>query len=78
MNPLDQVNVYLRELESRLRWSAISRGIACTALAALIATVVLVLVINAFAFSPARQRTRRMDVAVTRSSPASANNVFCE
>ena len=53
MNPLDQVNGYLRALESRLRWSAISRGIACTALAALVATVLLVVIMDAFSFSAA-------------------------
>ncbi len=51
MNPLDQLNTYLGHLERRLRFKELSRGAALVALAALVATVVLVLVTNAFAFS---------------------------
>jgi hypothetical protein len=38
-------------LETRLRWTLLSRGIAYTAISALIATVLLVLFINFYAFS---------------------------
>ena len=38
MNPLDSVNAYLKSLEQRLRWTAITRGSAITAIAALAAT----------------------------------------
>ena len=38
MNPLDQVNAYLKTLESRLRWMALSRGAAAITVAALLAT----------------------------------------
>ena len=34
MNPFEQVNSYLKRLETRLRWNAISRGAALTAIAA--------------------------------------------
>jgi len=51
MNALDQLNQYLRRLESRLRFAAISRGAAVAAIAALAATVLLVLLANRFAFS---------------------------
>lgn len=51
MNALDQLNQYLRRLESRLKFAAVSRGAAVAALAALAATVLLVLLANRFAFS---------------------------
>jgi hypothetical protein len=51
VNPLEQVNGYLRSLERRLRWGAITRGAAVTTVAALFATVLLVLYINAYSFS---------------------------
>ena len=37
MNPLDRVYGYLDDLERRLRWSAIAKGAAVVALAALAA-----------------------------------------
>src|ERR1700736_3815794 len=51
MNALDQLNTYLRRVEGRLRLLAISRGAALTTIAALAVTVVLVWIINRFAFS---------------------------
>ena len=52
MNPFDQLNSYMRRLERRLRWMTVSRGAAVLALLALAATLGLVLITNAFAFSP--------------------------
>lgn len=60
MNPLDKVNEYLMALEARLRWTALSRGAAAIALAALGATLVLVLVMNAYAFSEPVLRLARV------------------
>ncbi len=60
MNPLEQVNGYLRTLESRLRWTALSRGFAAIAIAALAATVVLVVAINSYAFSEPSLRVARV------------------
>ena len=60
MNPLEQVNGYLRSLERRLRWGAIARGAAVLAVAALVATVVLVLYTNAYAFSDGSLRIARV------------------
>src|SRR4051794_39036676 len=60
MNPLDQVNAYLRSLESRLRWTAVSRGMAAMTVAALLATIVLVIVINSYAFSEPSLRIARI------------------
>ncbi len=51
VNPLEQVNNYLQSLERRLRWGAVARGAAVLAVAALVATVALVLYTNAYAFS---------------------------
>src|ERR1700691_2562448 len=51
MNTREQLNQYLRVLETRLRWMAISRGIAVAAGVALGATLALVLITNALAFS---------------------------
>ena len=60
MNPLEQVNGYLRSLERRLSWSAFTRGSAVTAFAALVATVLLVLYINAYAFSETSLKIARV------------------
>jgi hypothetical protein len=60
VNPLEQVNGYLRALEQRLRWGAITRGAAVTSFAALIATVLLVLYTNAYAFSDSSLLTARV------------------
>lgn len=53
MNPLDQLNSYLKRVEVRLRLFILARGAALTALAALLSTVLLVLLANSFAFSEA-------------------------
>jgi len=52
MSPLDQLNAYLRRLESRLRFSALSKGTSLVTVSALVVTVVLVWIINRYAFSP--------------------------
>ena len=51
MNTREQLNQYLRGLESRLRLQVLSKGIAVALGVALGATVALVLITNAFAFS---------------------------
>jgi hypothetical protein len=53
MNALDQLNSYLRRIESRLRLMTVSRGSALIALAALCVTVLLVVILNSLAFSHA-------------------------
>src|SRR5579872_1339309 len=53
MNALDQLNAYLVRLEKRLRLAAFSKGTSLAAIAALVTTVVLVWIINRYAFSPA-------------------------
>jgi hypothetical protein len=59
MNPLDRLSEYLRAVEKRLRVLAWTRGAAIAAGVALIATVVLVLIANSYAFSPASLLTSR-------------------
>ncbi|MBL8219711.1 MAG: hypothetical protein JNL62_10800, partial [Bryobacterales bacterium] len=51
MSAFDQLELYLRSIERRLRLMAITQGAAITAASALIATVLLVMIINGFAFS---------------------------
>jgi hypothetical protein len=51
MNPLTGLTDYLRRVERRLRILAFAKGAAITAAAALVCTVLAVLLANAFAFS---------------------------
>ena len=47
----EQLHAYITQLEKRLRWSTILRGLAILTGAALLATLALVVVANALAFS---------------------------
>ena len=49
----EQLHAYIAQLEQRLRWSALLRGVAILAGSALVATLVLVIIANARAFSRA-------------------------
>src|SRR5688572_4904753 len=60
MNTRDQLNDYLKRLEGRLRLGALARGIAVVCGAALVATLALALVTNAFAFSEGSVSTARI------------------
>ena len=51
MRPLDRLSDYLVAVERRLRLMAVTRGLAATAAAALVCTVVAVVLANYFAFS---------------------------
>src|SRR5258706_3714732 len=51
MNTREQLNQYLRGVETRLRWLVVSKGAAIAAGVALGATIALVLFTNALAFS---------------------------
>jgi hypothetical protein len=53
LNALDQLNSYLQRLEKRLRFLAVSKGTSLVAVSALVITVLLVWIINRYAFSPA-------------------------
>ncbi len=52
MNTREQLNQYLRGLEQRLKWLAVSKGAAVFAGVALGVTLAMVLLTNALAFSP--------------------------
>src|ERR1700724_2488396 len=52
MSKREQLNSYIERLTRRLRLGAILRGVAVLTSAALVATVILVLITNVFAFSP--------------------------
>ena len=60
MNPLTGVSDYLRRIERRLRLLAFTKGAAITAAAALIFTVLAVLLANAFSFSDPSVATARV------------------
>jgi hypothetical protein len=60
MNPLTGVTEYLGRVERRLRVLAFTRGAAITAAAALVCTVLAVLLANAFAFSGPSVSVARM------------------
>jgi hypothetical protein len=47
----EQLQAYIAQLEHRLRWSTLLRGVAILAASALVATLVLVAIANALAFS---------------------------
>src|ERR1700692_1342051 len=47
----EQLHAYIAQLEQRLRWSTVLRGIAILTGGALVATLVLVAIANALAFS---------------------------
>ena len=59
MNTRDQLNQYLQGLEKRLRWMALSKGAAIAAGVALGATIALVLITNALAFSSSSMAVAR-------------------
>ena len=60
MTTLDQLNQYLGELERRLRLGMLARGVAILVVAALAATLLLVLITNAFAFSSTSMTLARL------------------
>src|SRR5580704_12076386 len=50
MSLREQLHAYIAQLEQRLRWSALLRGLAILTGSALVATLVLVTIANALAF----------------------------
>src|SRR3984957_16738398 len=51
MTAREQLHAYITQLEQRLRWSTVFRGIAILTGGALVATLLLVTIANAWAFS---------------------------
>jgi hypothetical protein len=76
MSARTELNSYLAELERRLRLTAALRGAAILASVALAATVVLVLIANAFAFSPWSVKETRFALLVTLALAASFGLIF--
>src|SRR5947208_2500578 len=60
MNTREQLNQYLRGLETRLKWLAVSKGAAIFAGVALGVTLALVLMTNALAFSSTSMTVARV------------------
>src|SRR5580704_6253014 len=60
MNAIDQLNGYLQRLEKRLRFLAVSKGTSLVTVSALVITVLLVWIINRYAFSSASLLTARI------------------
>ena len=54
MSNQDKLNLYIRQLHQRLRLGVSLRGLAILTATALITTIFLVLILNAFAFPRAR------------------------
>ncbi len=68
MNTREQLNQYLRGLETRLRWMTVSKGAAIAAGVALGATIALVLITNALALSDAGMTAGARPVLFSRCS----------
>jgi hypothetical protein len=51
MSLREQLHAYIAQLEQRLRWNTVLRGVAILTGSALVATLVLVTIANALAFS---------------------------
>jgi len=64
MNPRDQLASYLERLRGRLRLGALLRGVAALLAVALTATLILVLITNAFGFSDASLLWARIALAI--------------
>src|SRR5580658_9827200 len=75
----EQLHAYITQLEKRLRWSALLRGVAILTGSALLATLVLVTIANTRAFSngsvaaaglafPLRRLTRRRAVGTAEAT----------
>ena len=60
MNTREQLNHYLQGLEKRLRWLVVTKGVAIAAGVALGATLALVLITNALAFSSSSMAVARV------------------
>lgn len=65
MSAIQELRFYVRQLQTRFRLGAVVRGSALLAAAALVATVVLTLIINRFAFSSASLWSARAALLLT-------------
>jgi hypothetical protein len=72
MSVREQLHAYIAQLEQRLRWSALLRGIAILTGAALVATLVLVTIANALAFSHGAVTAARFGLILVLAIAAAA------
>jgi hypothetical protein len=68
----EQVHAYIAELEKRLRWSTLLRGLAILTGGALVATLVLVTIANALAFSHGSVTAARFVLVLVLAGAAAA------
>jgi hypothetical protein len=76
MSAREQLNSYIQELERRLRLGAILRGAAILTSAALATTIILVLIINLFAFSRGSVISARTILLLILAATACAGVIF--
>ncbi|HTA43660.1 MAG TPA: hypothetical protein VK789_14500, partial [Bryobacteraceae bacterium] len=68
----EQLHAYIAQLEQRLRWSTLLRGLAILTGGALIATLILVTIANALAFSQGSVTAARLSLIVILAIAAAA------
>src|ERR1700733_6597407 len=72
MSVREQLHAYIAQLEQRLRWSTLLRGLAILTGSALIATLVLVAIANARAFSQGSVTAARFGLILILTVAAAA------
>src|SRR5229473_1860822 len=72
MSLREQLHVYIAQLEQRLRWSTLLRGLAIFTGSALMATLVLVTIANALAFSQGSVTAARFALILVLAVAAAA------
>src|SRR6202162_6607431 len=72
MNFREQLHAYIAQLEQRLRWSTLLRGVAILTGSALAATLVLVALANALAFSHGSVTAARFGLILVLAIAAAA------
>src|ERR1700722_15463461 len=72
MTAREQLHAYIAQLEHRLRWSTVLRGIAILTGGALVATLVLVTIANALAFSHGSVTAARFALILILAAAAAA------
>src|SRR5579871_1914521 len=72
----DQLHAYIAQLEQRLRWSALLRGLAILTGSALLATLLLVTIANAMAFSQGSVTAARFGLILILALAAAAGLVL--
>ena len=76
MNFSEQLHAYIAQLEQRLRWSTLLRGLAILTGGALVATLVLVTIANALAFSQGSVTAARFVLILVLAIGAAAGLVL--